>query len=405
MRRSPAAERGFAVSPGPKVAIVTPVYNGAAFLAEAVESVLAQTYRNWEYIIADNGSTDDTFEIAQAYAARDPRIRAVRTLPHLPIMDNWNRAFGLIPHDAAYVKELHADDLLLPNCLTEMVALMERQPTAGMAGSYALYDAAVSNVGAPVGQELLPGREVIRRTVVGEWWLFGSPSNVMMRWSVLRDMAPEFYDRTLRHADIDLWYRILERHDFGFVHQVLSCERTHDGSQTNTFTARYSTLALEHFGLLRKFGPRVLEPGVFARAHGHKLNDYRRRVARRVLGGGGRDYWKYQKAQLALFGYRLRGADLLAGVLMEGTHWLLDAQHATASRAKLVEKLFTQAARPARAISETARRVLLMRHRLLRRRLYIALGGTRLVSRVAKVHPSSGVSAAAISLISLLTTA
>jgi glycosyltransferase involved in cell wall biosynthesis len=384
---------------GPKVAIVTPVYNGAAFLAEAIESVLAQTFTDWEYVIADNGSTDETFKVAQSYAARDPRIRAVRTLPHLPIMDNWNRAFGLVSESAVYVKELHADDLLMPNCLAEMVALMERRPSAGMVGSYALYDAAVSNVGAPVGQELIAGHEVIRRTVLGEWWLFGAPSNVMLRHSVLRDMAPEIYDRTLRHADIDLWYRILERHDFGFVHQVLSCERTHDESQTNTFTARYSTIALEHFGLLRRYGPRILDKESFARAHRRQLNDYRRRVARRLCGGGGRDYWRYQNAQLAQFGYRLGPGDVAAGVFMEGAFWLLDARHATQSRAKLAQKVLRRVARSGRRLSAAIRRTLLTRHRLLRGRLYRDLHGA------ARLQPPPGPSAAAISLISLFTTA
>jgi glycosyltransferase involved in cell wall biosynthesis len=380
----------------PKVAIVTPVYNGAAFIAEAIESVLSQKYQNWEHIIADNGSTDETFDIAQEFARREPRIRVVRTLPHLPIMDNWNRAFGLVPEDTVYVKELHADDLLLPNCLSELVPLMERQPTAGIAGSFALYDAAVSNVGAPLGQELIPGSEVIRRTVLGEWWLFGAPSNVMMRWSVLREMGPEFYDRTLRHADLDLWYRILQKHDFGFVHQVLSCERTHAESQTNTFTARYSTLALEHFGFLRKFGPAVLDEAELAQAHRRQLNDYRRRVARRLVGGGGSDYWRFQNKQLALFDFRLGPKDVAIGAAVEVLHWLADTKHAAASCAKLARKARRKTAHTAGAVTGAIHRASLVRHRVLRRGLYSA------VRQRARVQPPPGVSTAAISLISVL---
>jgi hypothetical protein len=221
----------------------------------------------------------------------------------------------------------------------------------------------------------------------------------MLRHSVLRDMAPEIYDRRLRHADIDLWYRILDRHDFAFVHQVLSCERTHDESQTNTFSARYSTIALEHFGLLRRYGPRVLDRKDFARAHRRQLNGYRRRVARRLLGGGGRDYWRFQNAQLALFDFRLGIGDVAAGAVMEAAAWLLDPQHATASRAKFVEKLSRQVRRASRRLSMAIRRTLLTRHRVLRGRLYRDLYG------VVRAQPPSGPSAAAISLISLLTTA
>jgi len=110
----------------PKVTVVTPVYNGAKFLSEAIESVLAQTYSNWEYIIVDNSSSDDTLAIAERHAARDPRIKVHRATPHLPVIAHWNRAFRLIPADTVYGKELHADDILFPNCLAEMVAFMER---------------------------------------------------------------------------------------------------------------------------------------------------------------------------------------------------------------------------------------------------------------------------------------
>jgi hypothetical protein len=129
-------------------------------------------------------------------------------------------------------------------------------------------------------------------------------------------------------------------------------------------------------------------------------------VARRLLGGGGRDYWKYQNMQLALFGYRLRIRDVAAGVVTEAAYWLSDAEHAMASRAKLADKLRRQVERPARAIAQAARRALLVRHRLLRRRFYDAVtGGRRLAERVERIQPPSSVSAAAISLMSLLTTA
>ena len=63
------------MKPQPLVSVVTPVFNGGKFLGECIDSVLAQTYTNWEYVIVDNCSTDATLEIAQRYAAADPRIR------------------------------------------------------------------------------------------------------------------------------------------------------------------------------------------------------------------------------------------------------------------------------------------------------------------------------------------
>jgi glycosyltransferase involved in cell wall biosynthesis len=357
---------------GPKVAVVTPVYNGARFLADAIESVLAQSYATWTYLIADNGSTDGTFAIAERYAVRDRRIRAVR-LPHLPIVDNWNRLFGLVEDDAVYVKELHADDLLMPNCLAELVALMERHPGAGMASSYCLYDAAVSNVGLPLGADLVAGHDVIRSTVLGEYYVFGGPSQVMIRHDVIRELKPVAYDRMLRHPDIDFWYRILERHDFGFVHQVLSCERTHDETQTNTFSAHYSTLALEPLCFLRHYGARYLDPASYRRRHRELLSEYRRRIARRMVGGAGLDYWRYHARHLERYGYRLSIGDLAVGAGVEIGRWLTDASHATSSRVKLAEKAKRRLRRRLVVSAERARRLLSARHLVLRQPFYRAL--------------------------------
>jgi glycosyltransferase involved in cell wall biosynthesis len=357
---------------GPKVMIVTPVYNGAAFLAEAIESVLAQTYSNWVHLITDNGSTDDTFAIAERYAKRDHRIRPFR-LPHLPIVDNWNRMLGLVDDDAVYIKELHADDLLMPHCVAELVGLMERHPGAGMAGSYCLYDAAVSNVGLPLGAELVPGHDMIRSTMLGEHYVFGGPSQVMIRHEAIRELAPDVYDRALRHPDIDLWYRILGRRDFAFLHQVLSCERTHSETQTNTFSSHYSTLALEPLCFLRQYGPRYLDPDAYRRAHRRFLNEYRRRLARRMVGGAGLDYWRYHARHLARYGYRLTAADLAIGTGVELWLWFVDADHATTSRTKLKDKMSRRLQRRVSTVVTRIRRGLSARHRVLRRPFYQAL--------------------------------
>ena len=77
------------------VSIVTPVYNGGRFLRECIESALSQTHGDFEYIILDNASTDDTRAIVQEFAARDGRIRVFRNDHTLPPIENWNRAVAL----------------------------------------------------------------------------------------------------------------------------------------------------------------------------------------------------------------------------------------------------------------------------------------------------------------------
>ena len=80
----------------PLVSVLTAVYNGEAYLAECIESVLAQTYTNWEYIINDNCSNDGTPEIVRQYAGRHSRIRVFRNDKFVPVMENHNIALTRI---------------------------------------------------------------------------------------------------------------------------------------------------------------------------------------------------------------------------------------------------------------------------------------------------------------------
>src|SRR5690606_36010283 len=131
-----AAEEHAVAAAGPKVTVVTPVYNGAAFIGEALASVRRQTWGNWDHVVLDNCSTDATAAIVEEHARSDARIRLHRNERHLPIIPNWNAALRLLPPDAAYCKVLHADDWLEPECLERMVAAAERYPSAGLVSAY-----------------------------------------------------------------------------------------------------------------------------------------------------------------------------------------------------------------------------------------------------------------------------
>src|SRR5262245_30217543 len=81
-------ERSTNSKPQPLVSVLTPVHNEEPFLRECIESVLNQTYINWEYIIVNNCSTDRTLDIAQEYAAKDPRVRIHNNIAFLPQLRN-----------------------------------------------------------------------------------------------------------------------------------------------------------------------------------------------------------------------------------------------------------------------------------------------------------------------------
>ena len=105
----------------PFVSVLTPVYNGAPYLRECIESVLAQSYSNWDYTIVNNCSTDGTGEIAEEYARKDKRIRVLTNDVLLDVIANHNKAFGLISPESKYCKVVSGDDWLFPECLEQNV--------------------------------------------------------------------------------------------------------------------------------------------------------------------------------------------------------------------------------------------------------------------------------------------
>ena len=76
----------------PLVSVVTPVYNGEKYLSACIESVLAQTYENWEYVIVNNCSKDSSLDIAQRYGKRDSRIRVHNNRDFLSMIENFNHS-------------------------------------------------------------------------------------------------------------------------------------------------------------------------------------------------------------------------------------------------------------------------------------------------------------------------
>lgn len=108
----------------PKVSVGMPVYNGERFVAEALNSILCQTYGDFELIISDNASTDSTEEICRHYAARDRRIRYLRNPKNLGVGRNFRRTFEL--SSGEYFKWAAADDLCAPEFLEHCVEVLNR---------------------------------------------------------------------------------------------------------------------------------------------------------------------------------------------------------------------------------------------------------------------------------------
>ncbi len=213
----------------PLVSVVTPVYNGEPYLSQCIESVLNQTYSNWEYIIVNNCSSDGSLDIAKKYAAREPRIKVQNNEAFLPQLKNHNLALSLSSPGCDYYKIVQADDWIFPECLERMVTLAESHPTVGLVSSYQLAGSRIMGDGLPVSSAVFSGREICRRQLLDGFFFFGSPTAILIRAAAVRSRKP-FYNESAIHADTDACYDVLRNWDFGFVHQVLSFYRTENES-------------------------------------------------------------------------------------------------------------------------------------------------------------------------------
>jgi glycosyltransferase involved in cell wall biosynthesis len=312
----------------PLVTVVTPFYNTAEYLAECIESVLRQTYRNFEYVLVDNHSTDGGGEIARQYAARDPRIRFLRADQFRKQLPNYNYTIAQASPDSRYVKFAQADDWLYPSCLTEMVALAEANPRVGVVSSYELRGNEVHGNGLTPEQAVLSGRDAALQYFSKWRFLFGSPTTVMYRREVIDEHSP-FFEVERYHADTDAIFRILGRHDFGFVHQVLCFIRTQDDS----ITGRSRTLAdnaLDRYIIVKRYAAQFLSPDeaaeCVAATESWYYDDLGRQWISERMGKRNEEFWQYHARGLATIGeqvdwkrvYRASGAIVVDKLLNPG---------------------------------------------------------------------------------------
>ena len=198
----------------PSVSVCIPVYNGAAFIAEAVESALKQTFPDFELIVLDNASTDETPRILERF--NDKRLRIIRHASNIGATANFNAALHAARGE--WVKILCADDLLYPDCLKQQML------NTGVSGGNRLVllcsardiiDATGHrwmSRGFPGRSGMVSGPEAIRRSVRAGTNLFGEPGAVLMhRETALRAGG---FDPVWRFCtDLDLWVRILQYGD------------------------------------------------------------------------------------------------------------------------------------------------------------------------------------------------
>ena len=302
----------------PLVSVVTPVYNGEPFLAECIESILSQTYKNFEYHIVNNCSTDRTLEIARHYARKDDRIRVHTNHDFVGVMENHNIALNLVSAEAKYCKVVCADDCIFSDCLLKMVEVAEAHPSVGIVGSYQLSGSSIKWQGFPYPQAVFSGRDICRKIFLegDRTFGFGTPTSLLYQADLIRKSGA-FYPNASPHADTSACFKALQHSDFGFVYQVLSCERIHASTQSTT-SQDMNRYASAYLSDVMTYGPHYLSKQEFDLKLSKTLQQYYEYLALNLFRSRGQKFWEYHKTRLNELGFPMTWRRVLSGLVTRG---------------------------------------------------------------------------------------
>ena len=235
-----------------KVSVCIDSFNYGRYLPEAIESVLKQSFTNYELIIADDCSTDNSVEIARRYAGEDNRIRLEIAPNNRGMVRNRNACLSLARGE--YIKLLHADDFLCSrDALARMVAVLDANHAIGLvASARRIVDEQSRKIeiwSCFNRERPIAGTTVIRQCLFEQRNLIGGPSAVMFR----RALAGRGFDEAFFvMADLEMWFHLLEQSCFAYIREPLCALRRHPRQQTEKDRITLAP-ALENRELLRRY--------------------------------------------------------------------------------------------------------------------------------------------------------
>ena len=226
----------------PKVSLLIPTYNGEKYLAECLDSVLLQTFSDFEVLVVDDCSTDTTLEIAGEYAARDNRIRVLRNEKNLGLVGNWNHCVELASGE--WIKFVFQDDLIEPECLEAMLeASALNGSIVACQRNFAFMEGISEStqqdyLNRPTLSSLFPEASLIsadmyNNAVIDHMAInfVGEPTAVMLHRSVF-DKFGSFNTGLIQLCDFEYWSRIAVNTGIAYVPRPLAMFRVHKDSAT-----------------------------------------------------------------------------------------------------------------------------------------------------------------------------
>jgi glycosyltransferase involved in cell wall biosynthesis len=290
----------------PFVTVLTPFYNTQDYLAECIESVLQQSYDNWEHVLVNNCSTDRSVEIAEHYVKLHPtRLRLEHNKTFVSQVQNYNQALQLISPESKYCKIVQADDFLLPECLRLMVKAAEQDSTIGVVGSYSLEGRYVAFDGLPYPSPVVSGTAVSRLFFLEDTYLFGSPTQLLLRSDLIRNRTPFYDEAYIPFDDPATIFELLTQCNFGFVHQVLTFTRRDNPSMMGTL-AKLDYVEPFNLLMLRGFGRNYLNSAEYQNWLQQKERIYADLLVDRAVSLSGREFWNFHLDMLKRMGYSFK---------------------------------------------------------------------------------------------------
>lgn len=225
----------------PKVSVLIPSYNSAHFLHETIESVLNQTYTDFELIIVDDQSKDNTDEVIQKYIS-DPRVHYYKNEKNLGLVGNWNCCLTYAKGE--YIKFLMCDDKFHTQLLEKYVPIMEQYPNVSLLTSFREYFGSKTYVWQLPFCGLQNGKWIIHESLK-DCNFIGEPTTVMFRRESLRKIG-DFNTNFTYLPDWDMWLRQLTIGDCFIIPEPLSYFRIHPNQTTQVVMKNLSNYFEEY---------------------------------------------------------------------------------------------------------------------------------------------------------------
>lgn len=254
----------------PKISVCVPTYNGSKFLEECLDSIISQIFRDFELLIVDDQSSDNTVEIAENYAAKDSRIKVIRNHENLGLVGNWNHCIEIA--NGEWIKFVFQDDIIDPTCLEKLFIatelgkpilycrrefIFEPETDEVTKNNYLNHISNQNPFGCTSEISAQQYAELTLKNIGVN--LIGEPTSVMFHWSVFRQFGL-FNPHLITVCDLEFCTRIAVNTGIVQVPEVLAQFRIH-GRSTTSFcrdNRNYRASILDELILIHDFAFHVV---------------------------------------------------------------------------------------------------------------------------------------------------